>query len=108
MWNDDDYTEKRFYTWGKDQKGREELQAIVAQWRLHIRLGKLAAKVLCEYFDSRIHCFDNTQRYHRSGVRPEGLGREELLKLAEWQEQMLGPITKEYTTSGVPLNVYSL
>ena len=65
-----------------------ELQALVAQWRLNIELGKLAARVLCEYIDSRIHCFDNTQDTHPQ--RGDGkLDRGRLTELAERQAERL-------------------
>ena len=95
-WTDSSYTEERFCTWGSSKAGKEELQAVVAQWRIHIELGKLAAQVLCEYMDSRIHCFDNTQRRHPSRTHQRS-NRGLLSELAEWQAVQLAPIREDYT-----------
>ena len=81
--------------WGSS--GKHELQAMVAQWFLHIKLGKLAAKVLCEYLDSRIHAFDNTQKMHPN-VKPksEGVDRGKLTGLAKWQDKRLKSVLEKY------------
>lgn len=97
-WDDASYTEERFVHWGSGREGYDELRAIVAQWRIHIELGKMAAKVLCEYIDSRIHCFDNTQKTHPS-LRKEPVSRDMMTDLAEWQANKLAPVLEKYTVS---------
>ena len=94
-WDDASYTEERFVHWGSGTEGYDELRAIVAQWRIHIELGKMAAKVLCEYIDSRIHCFDNTQDTHPQ--RADGkLDRSLLTELADRQAERLAPVLEKY------------
>ena len=72
---------------------------MVAQWMLHIKLGKLAAKVLCEYLDSRIHAFDNTQQMHPE-VKSKSVkvDRGQLTSLAKWQDNELEKVLEKYAT----------
>ena len=95
-WNDAEYTEERFCYWGDRGEGFKEMQALVAQWAIHIKLGKLAAAVLVEYLDSRIHCFDNTQKKHPTS-RKDPVAREEMTELAQWQVRKLAPVLEKYT-----------
>ena len=99
-WDDASYTEERFVHWGSGEEGHDELKAMVAQWQIHIELGKMAARVLCEYIDSRVHCFDNTQNTHpqRGGRFDRGM----LTELAEWQARKLRPVLEKYAVGRGP------
>ena len=94
-WDDAEYRGERYVHWGSSDEGTEELQAMVARWTIHIELGKLAARVLCEYLDSRIHCFDNTQKMHPTNRARVDRGM--MTELAEWQDRQLAPVLEKYT-----------
>ena len=87
-WDDYRYDGTEYYMWGKDDAGATTLRRTVAIWIEHIKIGSLAANVLCEYIDSQIHCFDNKQRYHKSNTNeqePDPLLRT---NLALWQRDL--------------------
>ena len=97
-WDDGRYTEERFHKWGSSRAGKKEFREMLRTWRVHIVLGKLAARVLCEYMDSRLHCFDNTQDIHPSKKFKQA-NRDETTKLAALQTELHEPIVARHTPS---------
>ena len=89
-WDDKRYSAPEFYRWGETDAGFADLETLVTGWRTHIVLGDIAGKVLCEYLDSRLHCFDNKQEYGPSGSKLRAT-REEVSSLASWQAGLLKP-----------------
>lgn len=68
-WDDRRSGGDEFYEWGRDAAGHALLRGTVATWIRHINIGDQAARVLTEYIDSRIQCFDNTQHPNLHDIR---------------------------------------
>ena len=96
-WDDETYAEERFHVFGSTKDGRKEFKRIIKTWREHIALGWLAAHALCEYMDSRIHCFDNKQTIHPS-KKYKKASRIQTTELADWQTEQTKPIVERHTT----------